>query len=93
MVIKPLTKKDGTVYKNVELVKIYYDKLSQLKNGTGAKTPSEREKMEDNFYRICGGSKNAEEVMAFMAQIVNEPDEAAAQKLLQRGLIPIDNIK
>lgn len=90
MVITPLKKKDGTVYKNVELVKIYYNKLNDLKNGAGAKNESEREKMEDTFYKICGGSDNATQLMDFMAQIVNEPDERAAQRLLERGLIPVD---
>lgn len=89
MILKPLTKKDGTVYTNVELIKIYYDKLKSLRDGQGAKTEKERQHMEDNFYRICGGSQNAGEVMAFMEQIVNTPDEMQAQRLFERGLIPV----
>lgn len=89
MILKPLTKKDGTVYTNVELIKIYYDKLKSLRDGQGAKTEKERQRMEDNFYRICGGSQNAGEVMAFMEQIVNIPDEMQAQRLFERGLIPV----
>lgn len=89
MILKPLTKKDGTVYTNVELIKIYYDKLKSLRDGQGAKTEKERQRMEDNFYRICGGSQNAGEVMAFMEQIVNTPDEMQAQRLFERGLIPV----
>lgn len=95
MIIQPLRKKNGTTYTNVELVKICYDKLTTLQNGIGAKTQKDKERMEDDFYRICGGSQNAGEIMAFMKQIVDkaEVDEAEAQKLLARGLIPIDTIK
>jgi hypothetical protein len=90
MIIEPIKKKNGQVYTNVELVKIYYDKLKALRDGEGAKTQREREKMEDTFYQICGGSKNANDVMAFMKQIVDCPDEIEAQRIFQRGLIPVE---
>lgn len=93
MIIEPIKKKNGTIFTNVELTKICYEKLLALKNGTQAKTEAERERDEDAFFRICGGSKNAEEIMAFMKQIADEPDEERAQKILARGLIPVDNIQ
>lgn len=89
MIIEPLRKKDGTAYTNVELNKICYEELVRLRDGVGAKTDKQRQKMEDAFYRICGGSQNAEQIMAFMKQIVDEPDEEKAQKLFERGLIPV----
>lgn len=92
MIIEPLKKKNGEIYTNVELTKACYEKLLALKNGTYAKTEAEREKQEDAFYRICGGSRNADEIMAFMKQVADEPDEEKAQKILARGLIPVDNI-
>lgn len=91
MIIEPIRKENGEIFTNVELVKIFYDKLSALQNGDGATTEKEREKMEDSFYRICGGSENAGEVMAFMKQIVDEPDADKAQKIFARGLIPVVN--
>lgn len=94
MIIEALRKKDGTIYTNVELIKVCYDKLNTLQNGIGAKTKKEKERMEDDFYRICGGSENADNIMAFMKQIVDKAqmDEAEAQKLLARALIPIETI-
>lgn len=89
MVIQSLKKKDGSIYTNVELVKAYYEKLRDLQNGVGAATPKEKDRMEDAFYRICGGSQNASEIMAFMKQIYDEPDYDKAQKMLARGLISI----
>lgn len=95
MIIKPLTKKDGTVYNNVELIKIYYKKLVAMRDGIGYTNPKDREKAEDNFYRICGGTDNANQVMAFMKQIVDELDPDKAQKLFSRSLLPVQlkNVK
>lgn len=95
MIIEALKKKDGTPYTNVELVRVCYDKLNRLQNGIGATSTKEKERMEDDFFRICGGSENADNLMAFMKQIVDtaERDEDAAQKLFARALIPVDTIK
>lgn len=90
MIIEPLKKKDGKIFTNVELTRIYYKKLLELKTGVNAKSEKERERMEDDFYRICGGSRNAEEIMSFMKQVVDEPDDDRAQKILARGLIPVE---
>lgn len=92
MIVEPLKKSTGEVYTNVELVKICYDKLLDLKTGRNAKTTKEKERMEDTFYRICGGSSNANEIMSFMKQIVDTPDENEAQRIFARGLIPMENI-
>lgn len=89
MIINPITKKDGSIYTNVELTRVFYKELVRLRDGIGAKTQKQKEKMEDAFYSICGGSQNAEEIMAFMKQIADEPDDEKAQKLLGRGLIPV----
>lgn len=89
MVIQPMKKKDGSIFTNVELTKIFYNKLKEMRDGTKARTPEEKAKHEDAFYRICGGSQNADEIMSFMKQIVEAPDERTAQNLLARGLIPV----
>lgn len=93
MIIEPLKKKDGAIYTNVEINNICYDELCRLRDGVGAKNEKQRQKMEDTFFRICGGSQNAEKIMAFMKQIKDEPDEEKAQNLFKRGLIPVENIK
>ena len=48
-----------------------------------------KERAEDEFYRICGGSGNADLLMRFMKQIVDEPDPDKAQKLFARALEPV----
>ena len=86
-------KKTGRVYTNVELVKACYEELVKLRDGVGAKTSKDKEKMEDDFFRICGGSQNAEQTMAFMKQVYDAPTYEEAQKFIARGLIPVENIK
>lgn len=87
MIIKPLTKKNGEVYTNVEINNMCYDELVKLRDGVGAKTERERKQMEDQFYRICGGSENADEIMKFMQQIKSCDNEDKAQDMFARGLI------
>lgn len=87
MIIQPLKKADGTTYTNVELVRIFYDKLCRLRDGVGAKTSTQKRKMESDFYSICGGSDNADKTMAFLAQVVNAPDDDTAQDYIARGII------
>lgn len=89
MIISPMTDKNGKVLTNVQIIKISYDKLKELRDGVGCKTEKEREINEDRFYKICGGSENANQLMAYMEQIVNEPDEDKAQKLFARSLLPV----
>lgn len=90
MIIEPMRDKDGNVLTNVKMIKMFYNKLYEMKNGVGCKTDKEREKQEDRFYRICGGSDKAEQLMAYMKQIVDEPDEDKAQKIFARSLIPVE---
>lgn len=89
MIIEPIKDKNGNTLTNVQIIKMCYAKLKELRDGVGCKTNKEREKNEDKFYKICGGSNNAKDVMAYMEQIVNEPDEDKAQKLFARTLIPV----
>ena len=89
MIIEPVRDKNGKILTNVQLTKICYEELKKLRDGVGASTDREREVMEDRFLRICGGSRNAGEIMEFMEQIANEEDEDKAQKLLARGLLPV----
>ena len=89
MIIEPVRDKDGKVLTNVQLTKICYEQLKNLRDGVGAKNDREREAMEDRYLRICGGSKYAGEIMEFMEQIASEEDEDKAQKLLARGLLPV----
>ena len=89
MIIEPMRDKQGNVLTNVQMIHIFYDQLLKMKNGTGCKTEKEKEKMEDRFYRICGGSDKADALMTYMKQIVDEPDEDKAQKLFARSLIPV----
>lgn len=92
MVIQPLTdKKTGKPYTNVQLIKIFRDKLRNLKDGVGAKTKKEKDRMETEFYRICGGSQNAKETMDFMDQIADMEDEQEAQRLFERALLPVES--
>lgn len=90
MIIEPMRDKNGKVLSNVKLIHIFYDKLLDMQNGKGCKTQKEREQMEDRFYRICGGSTNADELMKYMKQIVEEPDEEKAQRLFARSLLPVE---
>lgn len=94
MIIKPIintkTKKPFT---NVELIKIFYDEFNALKNGTKCKTETERQQAEDRFIAICGGSNNANDLMAFMKQIVDKQETSGddeAQKLFARALLPVE---
>lgn len=86
MVIEPF-KINGKVPSNVELVRIFYDKLQRLRDGVGAKSSAEKRQMEDRFYSICGGSQNANEVMSFMKQVVDAPNDDIAQDYIARGII------
>lgn len=86
-------KKTGRVYNNVELAKACYGELVKLRDGIGAQSPAEKDRMEDAFYRICGGSQNANEVMAFLKQVDDAPTYEEAQKFIARGLIPVENIR
>lgn len=90
MIIEPMRDKKGRILTNVELIKIFYNKLNNLKNGVGATNQAQKDALEDKFYKICGGSSNAKELMSFMEQIVNEPDVDRAQKLFARALIPVE---
>lgn len=90
MIIEPMRDKKGNVLTNVKMINMFYNKLLDIKNGVGCKTEKEKEKSEDRFYRICGGSERAEHLMAYMKQIVDEPDEAKAQRLFERSLLPVD---
>lgn len=88
MIVQPLTnKKTGQVYTNVELTKIFYDKLCKLRDGVGAETEKQKAKMQQDYYRICNGSQNAEQTMSFMKQIVDTQDEQMAQNLFGAGLL------
>lgn len=89
MIIEPMRDKDGNVMTNVKMINIFYNKLNDMRNGVGCKTDKEKEQSEDRFYRICGGSDNAEQLMKYMKQIVDEPDEDKAQKLFARSLLPV----
>lgn len=89
MIIEPLKDKEGKVLTNVQVIKMAYQQLTNLKNGVGCKTQKEKEESEDRFYRICGGSDNATKLMEYMGQIVNEPDEAQAQRIFARSLQPV----
>ena len=90
MIIEPIRdKKTGNVLTNVQIIKMSYEKLKELRDGVGCKTKKEREANEDKFYKICGGSTNAKNIMEYMEQIVSEPDEDKAQKLFERTLIPV----
>ena len=90
MIIEPMRDKNGNVLSNIKMIKMFYNELNKLKNGVGCKTEKEKEKAEDRFYRICGGSDKAEQLMAYMKQIVDEPDEDKAQKLFARSLLPVE---
>lgn len=90
MIIEPMRDKQGNVLTNVKMIKMFYNELYKMQNGIGCKTEKEKEKMEDRFYRICGGSDKADNLMAYMKQIVDEPDEDKAQKLFARSLIPVE---
>lgn len=89
MIIKPLADKSGNILTNVQIIKMCYNQLKALRDGQGCTTEKQREASEDKFYRICGGSDKASELMRYMEQIVNEPDEDKAQKLFARSLIPV----
>lgn len=90
MIIQPLKhKKTGQPYTNVELTKIFYDKLCNMRDGVGAVNEKQKEKMQQDFYRICNGSQDAEQTMSFMKQIVDTQDEAMAQKLFSTGLLAV----
>lgn len=90
MIIKPLINKTTKKpYTNVELCKIFYDKLVAMRDGVGYNNDKAKEKAEDDFYRICGGSENANQLMPFLKQIVDEPDPDKAQKLFARALEPV----
>lgn len=90
MIVEPIRKKQtGKIYTNVELNNIFYEKLCDLRDGKGAKNQKERENMEDDFLKICGGSRNANEVMEFMRQIHDCKDDYEAQRMLERGLLPV----
>lgn len=89
MIIEPMRDKNGNVITNVKMIKICYKQLCDMQNGVGCKTQKEKEQSEDRFYRICGGSDNAEQLMKYMKQIVDEPDEDKAQKLFARSLLPV----
>lgn len=89
MIIEPMRDKNGNVMTNIKMIKIFYNKLLDMKNGVGCKSQREKEQSEDRFYRICGGSDKAEHLMSYMKQIVDEPDEDKAQKLFARSLIPV----
>lgn len=82
MIIQPIKDKKGKVLTNVQMIKMFYNELSKLQSGT--------EEQEDRFYRICGGSDKAEQLMKYMKQIVDEPDEDKAQKLFARSLLPVE---
>lgn len=90
MIIEPIRDKQGNVLTNVKMIKMFYDKLLDMKNGVGCKNQKEIEKSEDRFYRICGGSDRAEKLMQYMKQIVDEPDEDKAQRLFARSLLPVE---
>ncbi len=94
MIIKPLINKEtGKAYTNVELCKMMYEKLVAMRDGKGYNTNKAKEKAEDDFYRICGGSENANQLMPFLKQIVDEPDPDKAQKLFARALEPVIKTK
>lgn len=90
MIIKPMEDKNGNPITNVKMIHIFYNKLLDLQNGVGCKTQREKEKSEDRFYRICGGSDKAEQLMRYMKQIIDEPDEEKAQRLFARSLLPVE---
>lgn len=90
MIIQPLTKKNGQPYTNVELTRICYKKLVDMRDGVGYNTQKDKEAAEDKFMKICGGSDNAKQIMDFMKQVVDEPDDDKAQKILARGLMPVE---
>lgn len=94
MIIRPFVNKaTNKPYTNVELIKMFYKELRNLQEGTTTKTETERQQAEDKFYAICGGSNNANDLMAFMKQIVDTQEASgddAAQKLFARALLPVD---
>lgn len=89
MVIEPLKKEDGSIYTNVEICKAMYEGLKQLRDHKDAINDREAHRSEDAFYRICGGSSNANEIMDFLEQINEAKSYEEAQDLIARGLIPV----
>lgn len=90
MIIKPLINQETKKpYTNVELCKIFYEKLVAMRDGIGYNDNKAKEQAENDFYRICGGSANANQLMPFLKQIVDEPDPDKAQKLFVRALEPV----
>lgn len=82
--------KTGKVVTNVQMCRIVRDKLLKIKNGVNCKSQKQKEQSEDRFFAICNGSENAEQVMKWLDQICDEPDEDKAQKLIERTLLPVN---
>lgn len=90
MVIKPIRdKKTKKVLTNVEICKRVYSELSYMQNPPSNLSVQEREKLQTQFYKICGGSANATEIMDWLKQINDCTDDVYAQRLIENSLVAV----
>lgn len=88
-IINPKTKKP---YTNIEITHIFYNTAKKMRDGVAGMSDEERRRQESEFYRICGGSQNAEEIMNFCEQFENIEDKAEAQRVFAMALLPVNTI-
>lgn len=82
-------KKTNKVLTNVEVCRRLHKELDLLRTPNPNLTEKENSERLAAFHQICGGSDGAEQVMSFLKQIVDEPDDTKAQKIIQNYILPM----
>lgn len=88
-IIKPMRdKKTGKVLTNYEICKRMKATLDNFKNPPQHLSKKEREELQLEYDRICGGAQNADNLSKWLDQVTSV-DEEQGQKIIEKTLIPV----
>lgn len=90
MVVEPIKNRDGTVKTNVQIIREGYNILKRLKEGVPGQTDEQRTREYQEYTRITNGE---EKIFDFFKSVAEIEDDTAAQKYIERNLMPIDGIR
>lgn len=89
MIVNPIKNADGTIKTNVQICREAYGIFKSMSEGDDTMTDAQKEKYEDAYHRIMNDPTTEREVMAWLKQIAEIEDDAAAQRMIERTLLPV----
>lgn len=90
MVVEPIKNRDGSIKTNVQIIREGYNILKRLKDGVPGQSDEQRTREFQEYTRITNGE---EKIFQFFEAVAKIEDDTAAQKYIERNLMPIDGIR